>query len=198
MITRRELLYSSAVSALTAKDSAAFNISAAFAQERAWDRGELVHVLPTVSHDRLLVKASFRYPLLSTPSLRIGASTFAGVQTDTHGECWRFDAGDLKSATHVIARGKRWQGISRALAAHDFSSVRGRSRPAASAHIHVRGWPRCPHPGERQDPIFAECRSPAVADARPLVQTRCSHRQWRSCVLGSRGTPRIEDPWSLC
>jgi hypothetical protein len=29
-------------------------------------------------------------------------------------------------------------------------------------------------------------------------KTRCSHRQWRSCVLGSRGTPRIEDPWSLC
>jgi len=99
MVTRRELLHSSAASALTAKGWEAFNISAAFAQERAWDRGELVHVLPTVSHDRLLVKASFRYPLSSTPSLRIGASTFAGVQTDTHGECWRFDAGDLKSAT---------------------------------------------------------------------------------------------------
>ena len=98
-MTRRELLYSSAASALTAKVSGAFSIGEVFAQSRAWDQGELVHVLPTVSHDRLLIKASFKTPLSSAPSLRIGASSFPGVQTDTHGECWRFDADDLKSAT---------------------------------------------------------------------------------------------------
>src|SRR5215470_6794924 len=98
-MTRRELLYSSAASVFTAKVSGAFSIGEVFAQGRAWDQGELVHVLPTVSHDRLLIKASFKSPLSSAPSLRIGASSFSGVQTDTRGECWRFDAGDLKSAT---------------------------------------------------------------------------------------------------
>jgi len=110
-MTRRELLYSSAASALTAKVSGAFSIGEVFAQSRAWDQGELVHVLPTVSHDRLLIKASFKTPLSSAPSLRIGASSFPGVQTDTHGECWRFDADDLKSATTYTLSLDRWVGV---------------------------------------------------------------------------------------
>ena len=95
MVTRREALRSTA--AFTATVTGALSIGEAFAQPSlSWDQGNLVHVLPTVSHDRLLIKASFKSPQQSPPRLSIGSSTIAGVQTDTHGECWRFDAGDLK------------------------------------------------------------------------------------------------------
>src|SRR5215510_15994069 len=64
--------------------------------DTAWDRGQLKHLLPTVSDTRLLLKASFVKPLGSPPRLRIGTAPTIGVMTDTKGECWQFYATGLQ------------------------------------------------------------------------------------------------------
>ena len=61
-----------------------------------WDAGRVRHLLPTVSDNRVLVKASFRSPLLEAPMLRVGGTTVRGRMTDTRGEFWQFHAADLK------------------------------------------------------------------------------------------------------
>jgi hypothetical protein len=61
-----------------------------------WDVRRLRHLLPTVSDSRVLVKASFRSPLMEAPMLRIGNATVGGRMSDTRGEFWQFHAADLK------------------------------------------------------------------------------------------------------
>src|SRR5262249_4076364 len=61
-----------------------------------WDAGRVRHLLPTVSDSRVLVKASFRSPLMEAPMLRVGGTTVRGRMTDTRGEFWQFHAADLK------------------------------------------------------------------------------------------------------
>jgi hypothetical protein len=64
-----------------------------------WDAGELVHVIPAVSHDRLLVKASFIRPLLQAPHLKIGMQSVRGTPSGTSSRFWRFEATGLAPAT---------------------------------------------------------------------------------------------------
>jgi len=64
-----------------------------------WNAGELVHVIPTASHDRVLLKASFRTPLASTPRLVVDGKAVDGTRTDVEGRFWRFDATALQPAT---------------------------------------------------------------------------------------------------
>jgi len=54
------------------------------------------HLLPTVSHDRLLLKASFAEPLDRRPVLRVGRRRVRGIQTDGAGTHWAFHATGLK------------------------------------------------------------------------------------------------------
>src|SRR6516162_9902948 len=61
-----------------------------------WDAGRVRHLLPTVSDNRVLVKASFRSPLMEAPVLRVGGTMVRGRMTDTRGEFWQFHAADLK------------------------------------------------------------------------------------------------------
>jgi hypothetical protein len=61
-----------------------------------WDAGQVQHLLPTASHDRMLIKASFRAPLMDAPTLRIGGTSVRGRMTDTRGEFWQFHVADLK------------------------------------------------------------------------------------------------------
>ena len=69
------------------------------AAKGAWDAGAVAHLLPTVNHERMLIKASFSRPVYE-PILRVGAhSTVRGQRTDTAGEIWQFDATGLKPAT---------------------------------------------------------------------------------------------------
>ena len=98
--TRRE--------ALAAGGLAAFGLSSlgrmieALAQPAAaagWDSGELDHMLPTSSHDRVLIKASFKRPLPAAPALQIGDQRVGGQRTDTRGSFWQFHAADLKPGT---------------------------------------------------------------------------------------------------
>ena len=54
-------------------------------EARAWDAGQLIHLLPTVSETRILLKASFSKPLSGAPVLRLGSTRVQGRMTDTEG-----------------------------------------------------------------------------------------------------------------
>jgi hypothetical protein len=104
--TRRELLGAGAATALGFLPFGSLpNVVAQTAPTasslvlNAWDDGELVHVLPTSSHNRILIKASFKKPLEAAPILRIGDQRISGVRSDTRGSFWQFHAGDLKAGT---------------------------------------------------------------------------------------------------
>jgi hypothetical protein len=56
-------------------------------------------MLPTSSHDRVLIKASFKRPLPAAPALQIGDQRVGGQRTDTRGSFWQFHAADLKPGT---------------------------------------------------------------------------------------------------
>ena len=65
-----------------------------------WNSGPIFHILPTVNHERILIKASFTNPFSKAPRLHIdGAETFDGKMTDTQGYFWCFDAPGLKPDT---------------------------------------------------------------------------------------------------
>ena len=61
-----------------------------------WDAGRVRHLLPTVSHTRILIKASFLEPLSAAPTLRVGGTSVRGQMNDTAGEFWQFDAAGLE------------------------------------------------------------------------------------------------------
>jgi hypothetical protein len=69
------------------------------AAQQTWDDGQLAHVLPTSSHDRILLKASFKNPLEAAPILRVGDQRVVGERSDTRGSFWQFNAADLKPGT---------------------------------------------------------------------------------------------------
>ena len=64
-----------------------------------WNSGPIVHLLPTVNHNRILMKVSFEKPFAEPPRLKIGDDYFVGQQTDTKGYFWAFDATGLKPKT---------------------------------------------------------------------------------------------------
>ena len=65
-----------------------------------WDAGQVAHLLPTVSHERMLIKASFNRPLAAAPVLQLGPQhRVRGQMTDTRGEFWQFDASGLTPDT---------------------------------------------------------------------------------------------------
>lgn len=104
--TRRELLGAGALAALglssLGKTNSAFaqnSSTSAIPVSQTWDDGELEHLLPTSSHDRILIKASFKMPLGAAPSLGVGDQRISGLRSDTRGYFWQFHAGDLKPGT---------------------------------------------------------------------------------------------------
>jgi hypothetical protein len=48
------------------------------ATPQTWDEGELAHVLPTSSHNRILIKVSFKKPLEASQTLQIGDLRIVG------------------------------------------------------------------------------------------------------------------------
>ena len=62
MATRREFL-AAGMAAATLGGTGVRRAASQPAADATWDAGQLVHLLPTVSHDRMLIKASFRNPL---------------------------------------------------------------------------------------------------------------------------------------
>jgi hypothetical protein len=104
MTNRREVLHGFAA----AWGACALPSSAA----QTWDAGNVVHLLSTVSYNRILLKASFDRPLSAPPRLRAGAKFYTGQRTDARGQFWAFDAIGLEpSRPHelqlVNASGRR-------------------------------------------------------------------------------------------
>jgi hypothetical protein len=64
-----------------------------------WQPREIVHLLPAVSHERFLIKCSFRQPLTRAPVLRAGNQRIEGTRGDTEGAYWQFHAKGLAPAT---------------------------------------------------------------------------------------------------
>src|SRR5215210_8076513 len=61
-----------------------------------FDNGSVEHLLSTVTHERLLLKASFERPLSDAPRLRIAGTTLAGRRSDSAGRFWRWDVDGLR------------------------------------------------------------------------------------------------------
>ena len=64
-----------------------------------WNPGAVAHLLPTASHDRLLLKASFTRALRDSPQLQIGTRRVRGAASDTGGYFWSFDVDGLDPST---------------------------------------------------------------------------------------------------
>jgi len=88
-VSRREML-------ATAISGAAGLTLAGRAQERQWNAGSVRHLLPAVSHNRVLLKASFVRPLSTAPTLRAGTRKAGGMRADTSGEFYSFDLDGLE------------------------------------------------------------------------------------------------------
>jgi hypothetical protein len=61
-----------------------------------WRAGTVRHLLPAVSHNRFLLKASFEPALSAAPALRAGARSAVGIRADTAGEFYSFDVTGLE------------------------------------------------------------------------------------------------------
>jgi len=92
MTSRREFL-------VGAGAGLASSLAPAAAREADWDQGRLLHLLPTVSHDRFLIKASFNGPLETTPELHVGNIRALGSKNIAGADFWQFDAPGLRPAT---------------------------------------------------------------------------------------------------
>ena len=66
------------------------------AQQTNWQSGSVRHLLPGISHNRLLLKASFVKPMAAPPTLRAAARRATGVRLDAAGEFYSFDLGGLE------------------------------------------------------------------------------------------------------
>jgi len=64
-----------------------------------WSAGELAHLIPAASHERFLIKASFKKPLEFTPRLTVRGKHVNGFRTDSQGRFWRFDVPSLTPNT---------------------------------------------------------------------------------------------------
>ena len=96
---RRKFLRSSAATALSLvvpEELFAQASSVSAPASATWDAGSLLHLLPTVSDSRMLIKASFRTALAEAPTLMVGGTSVRGRMGDTHGEHWHFYATGLQ------------------------------------------------------------------------------------------------------
>jgi hypothetical protein len=72
-------------------------------RDKGWNYGEVMHILPTVNHNRFLIKMSFVKPLAAAPLLHVGkAATVTGAITDTEGRFWMFDSPGLAPDTKYM------------------------------------------------------------------------------------------------
>jgi len=88
----------------------------------------VAHLLPTVSSDRILLKASFLDPLTDVPDLYVDGVRVPGVMTDTDGEFFAFDAAGLEA-------GREYELQLRVGRAHQIEPWTLRTFPAADADV---------------------------------------------------------------
>lgn len=64
-----------------------------------WQAGDVLHLIPTASHDRIRLKASFRSVHVPPPTLRVGDRRVPGRPADAGGRFHAFDVSGLPPAT---------------------------------------------------------------------------------------------------
>ncbi len=69
-----------------------------------WNRGDVSHLIPTASHDRFLIKASFARPRPRAPVLAVEGRKVVGSRTDSEGRFWQFDVPGLESSVRYALR----------------------------------------------------------------------------------------------
>lgn len=94
MPTRRDFLIGAA-SLATAAASSGPLIAARRQTGGTWNGGDLVHLLPTASDQRILIKASFSAPHPAPPTLLVGGRKVPARAGDRLGFFWTFDAAGL-------------------------------------------------------------------------------------------------------
>ena len=104
MATRRDFLLGAAAATLPRLITAGIGGPAAAAEaastrEKDWDQGEVQHLIPTVSHDRFLIKASFTQAQSTAPELDVNGARVRGQANASAGDFWQFDVTGLAPAT---------------------------------------------------------------------------------------------------
>jgi hypothetical protein len=89
-VSRRNFLRASSAATLGFSLPIEVFAQAPAAPAAPWDAGSLVHLLPTVSDTRILIKASFNAALTEAPTLRVDGTSVQGRMSDTQGEHWHF------------------------------------------------------------------------------------------------------------
>ncbi len=64
-----------------------------------WNKGDLAHLIPMVSHSALAIKASFNKVLNTAPLLMVNGQAVKGTRQDTRGRFWAFRLGSLSANT---------------------------------------------------------------------------------------------------
>jgi len=90
-LSRRDLLKLGATAPSLALGGCAREVP----EDPDWRRGDLQHLLPTVSHRALNLKASFHHALEAAPQLRVDGQHVKGRRQDSHGRFWSFRRGGL-------------------------------------------------------------------------------------------------------
>src|ERR1700751_5635358 len=104
MATRREFVMGAAAATLPRLIVSGIGGAAAAAERPGarddnWDQGELQHLIPTATHDRFLIKASFTQAQPAPPELQIGGTTVRGQSNASAGDFWQFDVPGLTPST---------------------------------------------------------------------------------------------------
>ena len=99
MTTRRDFLAGASSAGLSSALPSGAAAQASAAQAGQWDQGRLMHLLPTVSHNRFLLKASFDGALDSVPELKAGSVRVRGQKNTARGDFWQFDVPGLEPGT---------------------------------------------------------------------------------------------------
>lgn len=67
-----------------------------------WRKGDLQHLIPAASHDRIVIKCSFNNPR-TPPVLRVGESRYLALTTDSESRYFAFDVPGLEpNHTHIL------------------------------------------------------------------------------------------------
>src|SRR5260370_35301239 len=103
MATRRDFMLGAAAATLPRLISSGIGGPASAAEatktsDENWDQGQVKHLIPTVSHDRFLIKASFESPLLAAPELEVGENPVPAGTNAARGDFCQLDISGLKDA----------------------------------------------------------------------------------------------------
>jgi hypothetical protein len=198
--TRRDFLLGATASALPATITSgvagpAPATGAAGLREESWDRGRLLHLLPTVSHDRFLIKASLDHRLASEPELVVGTNKVRGQRNPGNGSFWQFDVPGLNPATtyQLSLTGDDGRALCEPWPLATFPAP-----TAMPERLRVMIY-TC---GGGHDALNADLPEgkinwlPSML-RRPVLQARCPDRKWRPSLLGSAGAAGLQEQWRI-